>query len=108
MDNKSSHQNARRGRGRHYPQDQPHKEREPNHDLTRVPILKWDPNITRNNFHSWRERLLVYSHIIETNTNLDIPDVPVPTGGKLSDVEKINYEFDLNSTHVPKETVKVK
>jgi hypothetical protein len=70
----------------------------------RVPILNWASNITKNNFHEWKEKLIVYAsmnyrfmhNILETNEDVEITAIAAPAGAKLSDTEKIEYQSKLN------------
>ncbi len=57
-------------------------------DDRRVPILYWHQNISKNNFSTWREKIIIYAsmnyqhitHILENDEEFPIPtlNTPVP------------------------------
>jgi hypothetical protein len=78
-------------------------------DPNKVPNLNWSSHVTRNNFHDWKDKLLIYaamnykymSHILENDEEYPIAEVPQPTAARrLGEVEKIMFQTALNQFNV--------
>jgi hypothetical protein len=82
-------------------------------DPTRVPVLHWSSNVTKSNFHDWKEKLLTYgamnykymAYIIENSAEFPIPALNIPNGAKMTDLEKINYQSELNQRYLLTNTI---
>jgi hypothetical protein len=82
-------------------------------DPTRVPVLHWSSNVTKSNFHDWKEKLISYgamnykymAYIIENSAEFPIPALNIPNGAKMTDLEKINYQSELNQRYLRTNTI---